>query len=213
MKIPSIDARARLTTTWVNYNCAVRMAARLTLERAEGAESTTAFSKVMSYDHKNQLATTLRINPQLKVELIREFISTISTKDGAPELRENNPVFPMDNGKYIPTAIMVADDIIKTKSEPWNEWAGLVRELQLNFDTYGVEVSAGPLFQNRTYGSGPHVSRVWTLVLPSSRSYFLHNRSTPMWTRALLSSYGYTQESVSEPDWTDLVPHIPKEAA
>lgn len=214
MKLPSIDARARLSTTWVNYNCGVRMVARLTLERAAGAESSANYSKVMGYDQKEQLTILFKNNPKLKQELITEFIDHISTQGGVPELKENNPVFPLDNGRYVPTAILVADDIVKTKADPWYEWAGLVRELQSNFKTYGVEVIPGPLFQNRTYSQGPHISRIWTLILPSSRPFFLHNRATPMWPIAShLRTYGYTKESISEPDWADLVPYLPREAA
>lgn len=209
MKFDSIPVQVRLNTSWVNYNCGVRMAGRLITQSSFDGK---AWSDGVGFEHLTKVNEQLKTR---KVEFINEFITFISRAENIPPLQGEtgfkNPVFPMDGGRYIPTAILVADDIIKTKQDlPWNQWASLVRELQENFETYNVDVFGGPLFQNAVYGSSNHISRVWQLTLPCYKNKLLKNHTTFNWNQG--KSWGYGKEHLSSYDWGDLIATLPESA-
>lgn len=198
--------RIRLNTSWVNYNCAVRMVGRLRLEYHETESS--HYVKEVPYSLKPAVNTELEKGAH--VALIKEFITNIQDKSLVPPLMGEvgaiNPVFHNDSGKYVPTLILVADNLTTTTGPCWNRWAALVRELQEHRDLYEVEVIKGPLFNNAVYGDSPHISRVWSLVLPIYKTKLLEHKFA--WSREDLSRVGYSKDNLSEEDWRDIEKYL-----
>lgn len=193
----------RLNTSWVNYNCAVRMVGRLRMEYREKEGSPW----LPELPYSLRPSVTAELEKGAKVALIKELINGIEDKSLVPPLHgdegQKNPIFLNDGGKYVPTVIMCADDLLTTKGPFWNRWAALIRELQANYETYGVEVIAGPLFNNAVYAPSAHISRIWSLVLPKYKNNLL-NAGNVKWTKADLAGFGYSKDSLSTEDWSDI---------
>lgn len=202
-----VGHRIRLNTSWVNYNCGVRMVGRLRLEHSP--TESTSFNPEVPYSLRPEVYAELdkgAYNP-----LIKEFIAGVQDKSLVPKLcgedeLHKNPVFENDQGKYVPTVILVADNLTATQGLCYIRWAALVRELESNFGEYGVEVIKGPLFNNAVYGDHPHISRVWSLVLPMYSNKLLKNKFP--WTVETLTKSGYTKENLSNGDWKDIQEYL-----
>lgn len=192
----------RLNTAWVNYNCGVRMVGRLRLEHKP--KDSAEWLLEVPYSLKPEVHAAL--NGGAHVALIKEFIKSITDKTLVPALHgdadHKNPIFESDGGKYVPTVLLVADNLMTTTGHCYSRWAALVRELQSHKEEYGVEVIKGPLFNNAVYGNSPWISRIWSLVLPCFKDK-LFPTGLP-WDKDTLSHSGYSRDTLSVEDWSDI---------
>lgn len=220
MQIKGFDKEVRLNTEWVNYNCGVRMAGRLRVEVVTGIvgkDSVKVWNNVATTADYAACTRALSDHPESKSQLIREFLVNLESanQEFIPPLRGKdeqhiNPVFPNDSGRYVPTVILVADEVhIKRKHFP--DWCYLIDQFQQQPE-YHVEVHPGVTFNNSVYGSSPHISCVWHLVLPSRRVYVLKNGKLKFNQVALEKHYNFTKETVSPQHWAEIEPHISTEA-
>lgn len=165
---PKAEVRAKLTSKWISYNCAVRMPGhlRLSFHVSEGGNSTVLTG--IPYHFMQEADALLEAH---KDEIIEDFILDLAEKETYPPLGEQNVLFPGDIQRYVPAVIMVADRfmLFGTKIEPLRSWRHLIRYLQEN-PKFGVDVKSGPMFQAPSYGM-EHVSRLWTLTMPHQRRF------------------------------------------
>lgn len=206
MNIKGIARDVRLNTAWVNYNCGVRMVGRLVLEgKIDGAWKDLRLAKT---DEFGAAREAVAADPEIMKALAREFIGNMQTRESGfvPPLRgaddkHINPVFENDSGKYIPTVLLYADEV-HLASKMFPHWGHLVKLFQ-DDKSLEVEVYPGVAFNNGFYGTSPHFSCVWQIVLPAMRKYVLSNKQVKFDSKQV-KNYGFHDKSCSPEHWDQI---------
>lgn len=163
-----VEFRAKLTTKWVNYNCGVRLPGHLRLRYSALQGGNVQELEHLPYSFQSEAAALVGASQDL---IIDAFVKELANRESYPMLRDNNPLFPHDQGRYLPAVVMIPDRLLVygTVLAPLTSWRHLIRYLELN-PKFNVGVSRSPIFQNPAYGS-EHLSAVWTLTFPHQRQY------------------------------------------
>jgi hypothetical protein len=209
MKIKGLKHQIRLNTKWANYNCGVRMAGRLHLEvlttNPAGVEEWKNASSTGEY---HTILAAVQHNTEGQIELIKEFINNLQSGDAqfitplhGPDATHVNPIFESDGGRYVPTVILVADQV-HIASRAFPHWCHLIKLAQ-EVPELGLEVHPGITFNNSVYGFSPHASTVWQIVLPMKRQFVLANGKIKF-TQKDLKDFGYTPETVPPKHWKEI---------